>query len=54
MSRSWLNHPYLEGEGTLVCKEETVMMEKVVISGITYNKNEAKITITGSHKPGTA
>jgi aspartate kinase len=35
----------IEGKGTLVCKEEKDMMEKVVISGITYNKNEAKITV---------
>ncbi len=36
----------VEGKGTLVCKEEMVMMEKVVISGVTYNKNESKITIS--------
>lgn len=44
----------VEGKGTLVCKED-IMMEKVVISGITYNKNEAKITINGvPDKPGIA
>lgn len=36
----------VEGKGTLVCKEDKVMMEKVVISGVTYSKNEAKITIS--------
>ncbi len=43
-------------EGTLVCKEEERMsMEKVVISGVTYNKNEAKITINKvPDKPGIA
>jgi aspartate kinase len=30
--------------GTIVSKEEAIM-EKVVVSGVTYNKNEAKITI---------
>jgi aspartate kinase len=30
----------VEGKGTLVCKEDMVMMERVVISGVTYNKNE--------------
>lgn len=44
----------IEGGGTLVCKED-IMMEKVVISGITYNKNEAKITINKvPDKPGIA
>ena len=44
----------VEGNGTLVCKED-IMMEKVVISGITYNKNEAKITINKvPDKPGVA
>ncbi|MBA4417948.1 MAG: aspartate kinase [Syntrophus sp. (in: bacteria)] len=45
----------VEGKGTLVCKEEMMSMEKVVISGITYSKNEAKITVRGvPDKPGVA
>lgn len=45
----------VEGEGTLVCKEDMVMMEKVVISGVTYNKNEVKITVSKvPDKPGIA
>ena len=45
----------VEGKGTLVCKEDMIMMEKVVISGITYNKNETKITINKvPDKPGIA
>ncbi|OPY77433.1 MAG: Aspartokinase [Syntrophorhabdus sp. PtaU1.Bin153] len=45
-----------EGPGTLVCKEDKSMsMEKVVISGVTYSKNEAKITVKGvPDKPGMA
>ena len=45
-----------EGSGTLVCKEEENMtMEKVVIAGVTYNKNEAKITVRKiPDKPGMA
>lgn len=45
-----------EGPGTLVCKEdETMSMEKVVIAGVTYNKNEAKVTIRKvPDKPGMA
>lgn len=33
-----------DAEGTLVCKEDEDM-EKVVVSGITYNKGEAKISV---------
>ena len=45
----------MEGKGTLVCKEEMIVMEKVVISGVTYNKNEVKITISRvPDKPGIA
>ena len=44
-----------EGKGTLVCKEDMIMMEKVVISGVTYNKNEVKITVNKvPDKPGMA
>jgi aspartate kinase len=43
-----------EGEGTLVCTEVSEM-EQVVVSSVTYNKNEAKITITEvPDKPGIA
>jgi aspartate kinase len=45
---------FTEGKGTLVC-EEVVNMEQVVISGVTYNKNEAKITVSEvPDKPGIA
>lgn len=45
-----------DGSGTLVCKEdETMSMEKVVIAGVTYNKNEAKVTVRKvPDKPGMA
>lgn len=40
--------------GTLVCKEDEEM-EKVVVSGITYNKNEAKISVLRvPDRPGIA
>ncbi|HBE44128.1 MAG TPA: aspartate kinase [Deltaproteobacteria bacterium] len=46
---------YEEGKGTLVCREDRTMMEKVVISGVTYNKNEAKITVSKvPDRPGMA
>jgi aspartate kinase len=45
---------FVNGKGTLVC-EEVPMMEQVVISGVTYSKNEAKITVSEvPDKPGTA
>ena len=41
-------------EGTLVCKEDADM-EKVVVSSVTYNKNEAKISVVRlPDKPGIA
>jgi aspartate kinase len=44
-----------EGKGTLVCKEEMMSMEQVVIAGVTLNKNEAKITVSKvPDKPGMA
>ncbi len=43
-----------DSEGTLVCKEDKEM-EKVVVSGITYNKNEAKISVLRvPDRPGIA
>jgi len=40
--------------GTLVCQEDEEM-ENVIVSGVTYDKNEAKITITKvPDKPGVA
>jgi aspartate kinase len=46
----------IEGKGTLVCKEEMMSsMEQVVISGVTYSKNEAKITVAKvPDQPGIA
>ena len=45
---------FTDGKGTLVC-EEVPMMEQVVVAGVTYNKNEAKITVGGvPDRPGTA
>lgn len=42
------------GDGTIVCKEDS-SMEEMKITGITYNKNEAKITISRvPDKPGVA
>ncbi|MEE8573820.1 MAG: aspartate kinase, partial [Thermodesulfobacteriota bacterium] len=35
---------FTDAEGTLVCKEDEDM-EKEMVSGITYNKNEAKISV---------
>jgi len=44
-----------EGEGTLITFEEDNKMEQVVISGIAFNRDEAKITVRGvPDKPGIA
>jgi aspartate kinase len=45
---------FSENSGTMVMKEDTVM-EKVLVSGVTYNRNEAKITVVRvPDKPGIA
>ncbi|MEK6790134.1 MAG: aspartate kinase, partial [Deltaproteobacteria bacterium] len=45
---------FSDTEGTLVCKEDTEM-EKVVVSGVTYNKDEAKISVLRvPDRPGIA
>ncbi len=45
---------FIDAPGTLVTKEDKEM-EKVVVSGITYNKNEARITLTNvPDQPGMA
>ena len=44
-----------EGEGTLITFEEDHDMEKAVISGIAFNRDEAKITVLGvPDRPGIA
>ena len=44
-----------EGEGTLITFEEGNKMEQAIISGIAFNRDEAKITIIGvPDKPGIA
>ncbi|MBL1264129.1 aspartate kinase [Candidatus Methylomicrobium oryzae] len=45
---------FTEGSGTLITYEET-QMESALISGIAFNRDEAKLTITGvPDKPGVA
>ncbi len=44
-----------EGEGTLITFEDEDKMEKAIISGIAFNRDEAKITVMGvPDKPGIA
>ena len=44
-----------EGEGTLITVEEDKNMEQPIISGIAFNRGEAKITVQGvPDKPGIA
>ncbi|MFQ5717439.1 MAG: aspartate kinase [Nitrospinales bacterium] len=43
-----------EDEGTLICKEESAM-EQPVVSGVMYDKNQAKVTVQGvPDQPGIA
>ncbi|MBI1906560.1 MAG: aspartate kinase [Rhodocyclales bacterium] len=43
------------GEGTLITVEETQNMERPVISGIAFNRDEAKLTVLGvPDRPGVA
>jgi aspartate kinase len=45
---------FIEAEGTMVVKEESYM-ERVVVSGVTCDKNQARITLKGvPDKPGIA
>ena len=44
-----------EGDGTLITFEEKENMEKAIISGIAFNRDEARINVTGvPDKPGIA
>ena len=44
-----------DGEGTLITFEEGNKMEQAIISGIAFNRDEAKITVIGApDKPGIA
>ena len=44
-----------EGEGTLIIFEDNDKMEQAIISGIAFNRDEAKITVLGvPDKPGIA
>ncbi|HMV55043.1 MAG TPA: aspartate kinase [Rhodocyclaceae bacterium] len=44
-----------EGEGTLITFEDDKNMEKPIISGIAFNRDEAKFTVTGvPDRPGIA
>jgi len=46
---------FAEGSGTLISLEEDEQMEKPVVSGIAFNRDEAKLTIRGiPDQPGVA
>lgn len=50
----WVKSTFTDEGGTLVTKEEDEM-EKEIVSGITYDKNEAKLTLLAvPDKPGVA
>ncbi len=46
---------FTEGEGTLITLEDESVMEQPVVSGIAFNRDEAKVTIAGvPDTPGSA
>ncbi|MBU2708114.1 aspartate kinase [Zooshikella marina] len=48
-------HSFQEGPGTLITYEENDSMEQPLISGIAFNRDEAKLTVKGvSDTPGVA
>lgn len=48
-------HSFKEGPGTLITLEEELSMEQPVISGIAFNRDEAKLTVRGvPDTPGVA
>ncbi|HYO58345.1 ACT domain-containing protein, partial [Archangium sp.] len=50
----WVKSSFTDDPGTLVCEEDK-SMENVVVSGIAYDKNEAKLAISGvPDTPGVA
>ncbi len=50
----WVKSSFTKDPGTLCCPEDK-SMETVVVSGIAYDKNEAKVAIRGvNDKPGVA
>ncbi|ATB33236.1 aspartate kinase [Melittangium boletus] len=50
----WVKNSFTEDPGTLVCEEDK-SMENLVVSGIAYDKNEAKLAISGvPDMPGVA
>ncbi len=50
----WVKSSFSDDPGTLVCEEDK-SMENVVVSGIAYDKNEAKLAISGvPDTPGVA
>ena len=50
----WVKSSFTDDPGTLVCEEDK-SMENVIVSGIAYDKNEAKLAISGvPDVPGVA
>jgi aspartate kinase len=50
----WVKSSFTDGPGTLCCEEDP-KMERVVVSGIAYDRNEAKLAVRGlPDRPGVA
>jgi aspartate kinase len=50
----WVKSSFTDGPGTLCC-EEDVEMERAIVAGIAYDRNEAKLAVRGiPDRPGVA
>jgi len=50
----WVKSSFTDDPGTLVCEEDAAM-EDVLVSGITYDRNEARLVLRGvPDRPGVA
>ncbi|HET8893062.1 MAG TPA: aspartate kinase [Gaiellaceae bacterium] len=46
---------FSDAEGTWICAEDQLMLEKAIVSGVTHDTTEAKATVTGMpDRPGVA
>jgi aspartate kinase len=51
----WVRSSFSDDPGTLCCEEEDAPMEHVIVSGIAYDRNEAKLSVRGvPDRPGVA
>ncbi|MBO4317149.1 MAG: aspartate kinase [Mailhella sp.] len=51
----WVRSTFSDEPGTLVTQEDEVMMESVIVSGVAFDKDQARVTVLGvPDKPGVS